>query len=93
MFFVSTTMKGQQAISVSGRRYGLRYYWPVLERDVRQSLAGCIPCAKRKYDNVTKCTPMKIVHSGYLMERIAVDIWEELPNTKKGNKYILVVAD
>ena len=36
---------------------------------------------------------MKIVHSGYLMERIAVDIWEELPNTKKGNKYILVVAD
>ena len=35
-------------------KVGLRYYWPVLERDVRQSLAGCIPCAKRKYDNVTK---------------------------------------
>ena len=71
----------------------LRYYWPGLQRDVRQYIAGCIPCTKRKSDNVTKCAPMKMVHSGYPMERIAVDILGELPITKNGNKYILVVAD
>ena len=88
MFFISTTMKGQQAISVSGRRY-LRLVYGII--GLYYSVMYDNP--KRKYDNVTKCTPMKIVHSGYLMERIAVDIWEEFPNTKKGNKHILVVAD
>ena len=71
----------------------LRYYWPGLQRDVRQYIAGCIPCAKRKSDNVNKCAPMKMVHSAYPMVRIAVDILGELPITKNGNKYILVVAD
>lgn len=36
---------------------------------------------------------MKVVHSGYPLERIATGILGELPLTKKGNKYILVVAD
>ena len=36
---------------------------------------------------------MQIVRSGYPMERIAIDILGELPQTTKGNKYILVVSD
>ena len=36
---------------------------------------------------------MQIVRSGYPMERIAIDILGELPQTNKGNKYILVVSD
>jgi hypothetical protein len=70
-----------------------KYYWPGLQRDVRLYIAGCELCSKRKSDNVTKCAPMKVVHSGYPLERIATDILGELPLTKKGNKYILVVAD
>ena len=70
-----------------------RYYWPGLQRDVRQYIAGCDSCSKIKSDTVTKCAPMKIVHTGYPVERIATDILGELPLTKSGNKYILVVAD
>ena len=36
---------------------------------------------------------MQIVRSGYPMERIAVDILGELPETEDGNKNILVIAD
>jgi hypothetical protein len=36
---------------------------------------------------------MKIVQSGYPMERIAVDILGELLITKSENRYILVIAD
>ena len=48
-----------------------KYYWPGLQRDVRMYIAGCELCSKRKSDNVTKCAPMKVVHSGYPLERIA----------------------
>lgn len=36
---------------------------------------------------------MRVVHSGYHLERIATYNLGELLLTKKGNKYILVVAD
>ena len=36
---------------------------------------------------------MKVVETGYPMERIATDILGELPKTDRGNKYILVVSD
>ena len=36
---------------------------------------------------------MQIARSGYPLERIAVDILGEIPETKEGNNYILVIAD
>jgi transposase InsO family protein len=69
------------------------YYWPGLQNDVRNYVAGCELCMKRKGPLQTKRAPMQIVRSGYPMERIAMDILGELPQTERGNKYILVVAD
>ena len=70
-----------------------RYYWPGLQNDVRNYVAGCEKCLKRKGPLQTKKAPMQVVRSGYPMERIAIDILGELPQTEKGNKYILVIAD
>ena len=36
---------------------------------------------------------MQIVRSGYPMEKIAIDIFGELPLTEKGNEYIVVISD
>ena len=69
------------------------FYWPGLQSDVRSYIAGCEACSKRKGPIPTKRAPMQIVRSGYPMERIAIDILGELPQTSKGNKYILVVSD
>jgi hypothetical protein len=36
---------------------------------------------------------MQIVETGFPMERIAMDILCELPETSGGNKHILVISD
>ena len=36
---------------------------------------------------------MQIVRSGYQMEKLAIDLLDELPLTHNGNKYILVISD
>ena len=48
---------------------------------------------KRKGPIMTKRAPMQLVRSGYRMDRIAIDILGELPQTDRGNKYILVISD
>ena len=70
-----------------------KYYWVGLLCDVRQCIMGCESCSKIKSDTETNCAPMKIVYTGYPVERIATDILGELPVTKTGNYYILVVDD
>ena len=70
-----------------------KFYWPGLQSDVRSYIAGCETCSKRKEPIPTKRAPMQIVRSGYPMERLAIDILGELPQTNKGNKYILVISD
>ena len=69
------------------------YYWPGLQRDVRQYIAGCDTCTRRKCPTKTNRAPMQIVRSGLPMERIALDILGELPITDNGNRYILVISD
>ena len=69
------------------------YYWPGLQKDVRQYIAGCTVCSKRKCPTKTKRAPIQLVGAGLPMERVAMDILGELPTTEKGNKYILVISD
>lgn len=69
------------------------YNWPGLQRDTRLYIAGCEQCSKRKGPNRKKCAPMQIVETGRTMERIAIDILGELPETMRRNRYILVVSD
>ena len=69
------------------------YYRPGLQNDVRSYIGGCEKCAKRKNPIPTRMAPMQVVRSGYPMERIALDILEELPVSEDGNKYIPVISD
>ena len=70
-----------------------KFYWPGLQSDVRSYIAGCDACSKRKGPIPSKRAPMQIVRSGFPMERIAIDILGELPETPRGNKYIVVIGD
>lgn len=70
-----------------------RYYWPGLQRDIHQYIAGCDTCTKRKNPIPKRRAPMEITTSGVPMERIATDILCELPETDRGNRHILVVLD
>lgn len=70
-----------------------RYYWPGLQRDVHQYIAGCDTCTKRKNLIPRRRAPMQITTCGVPMERIATDILCELPETDRRNSHILVVSD
>ncbi|CAC5409280.1 unnamed protein product [Mytilus coruscus] len=70
-----------------------RFYWPGLRQDVVAYIAGCEVCAKRKGPNKRQRAPMQLQISGYPMERIVMDILGELPETERGQKYILVISD
>ena len=69
------------------------YYWPGLQRDVRQYIAGCATCTKSKSYGQKAKAPMQTEATGMPMQRIALDLLGELPLTTGGNKYILVVSD
>ena len=84
---------GHLGIKKTLGRIRQRFYWPGLRNDVQTYVNGCETCAKRKGPGRIRRAPMQIARSGYPLERIAVDILGELPETEDGNKYILVVAD
>ncbi|MCG8032936.1 MAG: DDE-type integrase/transposase/recombinase, partial [Candidatus Thiodiazotropha taylori] len=88
--------------SIIGGHFGMRktlekvrqrYYWAGLYKYVEQYVRSCDTCARGKAPPRTKRAPMKLAGAGYPMERIATDILGPLPETDKGNRYILVISD
>ena len=84
---------GHLGVKKTISRVGQNYYWPGMKNDIHTYVRACEACTKRKDQTKTKRAPMEIVRSGYPMERIAVDILGELPETDRGNRYILVIGD
>jgi len=74
-------------------RIGQKYYWPGMQNEIKIYVGGCEACTKRKDPMKAQRAPMEIVRSGFPMERIAIDILDELPQTNRGNRNILVIGD
>ena len=70
-----------------------RFYWLGCGRDVRLWCQSCDECASRKPPAKSSRAPMQRYNVGAPLERIALDVLGPLPETDRGNKYILVVAD
>ena len=69
-----------------------RFYWPGCRTDLRQWGKECPACAQVKPGprQRAQLTPMTV---GAPMDRVALDIVGELPETSSGNKFILVLSD
>ena len=70
-----------------------RFYWPGHYNDVQQWCATCVSCATRKPEGPTRRGPLQPIIVGYPLQLVAVDILGPLPQTRNGNKYILVAED
>ena len=70
-----------------------RYYWPGHYNDVKKWCQSCAQCATRKAANPKRRGPLQSVLVGYPMQLVAVDILGPLPESPKGNSYLLVVGD
>ena len=74
-------------------RVGERYWWVSWRAFVRSSCKKCDSCAAKKPPRRTPRAPMKTYNVGAPLERVGIDVMGPLPESERGNKYILVVGD
>lgn len=70
-----------------------KYFWPRMIKQIKTYIRNCLTCAKRKAHQACRAPTPTIPISDYIWERIAMDIMGPLPETNKGNKYILVIME
>ena len=71
-----------------------KYYWPGMEKDVKQWCFDCRICATRRDTGKRTKVPLKpILPPSAPMETTAMDVLGPLPESDQGNKYIIVFCD
>ena len=70
-----------------------RFYWFDVRTDINIWVNKCDSCGAIKLPNKTVRAPLGSMPVGAPMDRLATDIMGPLPETSRGNKYILVVTD
>lgn len=87
-------ISGHLGVYKTYNRLLTNYYWPGMQRDVRDYVRKCTVCAR--YKPVCKKTPGEMGKRPNIercWQLISVDLVGPLPRSKKGNFYILVVTD
>ena len=70
-----------------------RFYWPGHFNDVRDWCQTCATCATRKSPSHSPRSPLGTITANYPTQIMAVDLVGPLPESDKGNCYIMVVGD
>ena len=71
----------------------VRLDWPGIVKDVNELCASCPICQKSGSAILSKAhlQPLPIIKDPF--SRVAMDVFDPLPKTKAGNKYVLVLMD
>ena len=70
-----------------------RYFWIGCAKDIKLWIRQCPKCQKRKSPNPKHRAALVQTAAGAPMERIAIDIMGPLPQSARGNRYVLVICD
>ncbi|VDK41802.1 unnamed protein product [Taenia asiatica] len=70
-----------------------RYWWPPLTPDLLDFCQICISCSSFKKPHATVIAPLQPMPKEFPYERVGTGIVGLLPLVKKGNRYVLVMAD
>ena len=71
----------------------VRLDWPGIVKDVNELCASCPICQKSGPAILSKAPlqPLPIIKDPF--SRVAMDVFDPLPRTKAGNKYVLILMD
>ena len=69
------------------------YYWPNMKKNVTAWVMNCDVCQRTKPEVKRQRAPMGRCMTGAPLERVAIDVMGPLPETVRGNKYIVVIGD
>ncbi|CAH8556952.1 unnamed protein product [Dicrocoelium dendriticum] len=70
-----------------------RFWWPHQRRDVINYCQACEECGTFKNPRIVNRAPLQPMVAGYPNEIVGVDLIGPLPETPRGNRFILVMID
>ena len=89
----STLVGGHMGAAKTLAKVRARFYWPGQKRDVEMWCKGCATCNSRKAPPGRARAPLETSIVQRPLQRVAMDILGPLPETPRGNRYILVIGD
>ena len=84
---------GHLGVNKTLERVKDRFYWPGCTKDVKDWCQACDLCASRKRPTRTPRAPLRTYNVGALLARVVLNILGLLPDSDRGNKYILIIRD
>ncbi|KZR96558.1 Uncharacterized protein APZ42_009039, partial [Daphnia magna] len=84
---------GHLGIAKTMKRVSQRFSWPNMVNDITVYINSCIVCAKRKAYGKKTAPLSPLEPTSFFWQRVALDIVGPLPETYKGNRYILVMSE
>ncbi|MHB1799647.1 MAG: RNase H-like domain-containing protein, partial [Vulcanimicrobiaceae bacterium] len=89
----NSVMTGHMGIRRTFERIAEKYYWKGMLQDVKMFIEECLDCAMRKGVMNKKSGEMGTIEAKMPLDIISADVLGPLPQTHKGNKYIIVFTD
>jgi hypothetical protein len=68
-------------------------FWPKKSYDVHDFVLNCNSCARKRISSQRKTTHLKLFLPSSALEFISMDILGPLPETREGNRFLLVIVD
>ena len=85
---------GHFGVRKSAALVALSSWWPGLGKDVAAYVRTCTACQRRKMEpNQTSTATAQHIRARYPLECVAWDVMGPLPESRSGNKFILVIVD
>jgi transposase InsO family protein len=75
------------------KRVQLHWYWPNMNGQIRQLIKTCEVCQLGKNGGTHNPGSKQRLYAGRPWQKVAVDLVGPLPETPRGNKWILVIMD
>ena len=87
---ISAGHLGQKKTLEKLRRF---FIWHGITNSSEEYIKSCATCSLNKRPNVKPKAALGAYHAGFPMERVHIDILGPLPQSRNGNKYILMMVD
>jgi hypothetical protein len=87
------TPLGHRGMNRTYKALRSKYSWPNVKQEIEDYIRKCKSCQVNKVLGPQKKVPMEITTANQPFEKCCLDIVGPLPETKKGNKYILTFQD
>ena len=88
----NSPMGGHLGVKKTLEKIQSQFYWPGQQKDVERWCSSCQLCNSRKSPASARA-PLQLMEVTRPFQRLGMDILGPLPETERGNRYILVIGD